>query len=165
MDYYYFDLCNCIFSEAYHLDIMNYRLASLLLLLCTIFSNSNFANAQIRRDSVHNVVIFNYVEKMPTPTFDLPQYLSKNLHYPTDAEEADISGRTVIKFVIDESGSVLDPQVVSSPDSSLSAEALRVVRRMPKWNPGMQNGQAVRVYYTLPIVFSIDEGRVRKRKR
>ena len=102
--------------------------------------------------------VFEYVEQMPSfPGGDaaLMQYLSKNIKYPPVAEEMGIQGRVICTFVVERDGSVSDIRIKRSVDPSLDKEAMRVVSAMPKWIPGRQNGQMVRVKYTLPVTFRL----------
>lgn len=99
--------------------------------------------------------IFTYVEQMPEPPFDVNAYLSKNISYPQQARDAGISGRVVLKFVVDENGDIGGIQVVKGIGGGCDEEAKRVVAGMPKWKPGKSNGKAVKVYYTLPIKFAL----------
>ncbi len=98
---------------------------------------------------------FNYVEQMPEPTYNLLEYIFKNIKYPDEARDKNITGRVIVKFIVDEEGNITDPVVLRSPDKSLSDESLRVIRTLPKWNPGKKDGKNVRVYFTLPIKFSL----------
>ncbi len=102
--------------------------------------------------------VFDVVEEMPSfPGGDgaLMEYLSKNLRYPAVASENGIEGRVIVRFVVGKDGAVSGVSVVRGVDSSLDKEAVRVVESMPKWTPGKQNGQAVSVYYTLPVTFKL----------
>ena len=102
--------------------------------------------------------IFTVVEQMPSfPGGEaaLMQYLSKNIKYPPFAEENNIQGRVICTFVVERDGSVSDIRIARSVDPSLDKEAIRVVSGMPKWIPGRQNGQSVRVKYTLPVTFRL----------
>ena len=102
--------------------------------------------------------VFEYVEQMPSfPGGDaaLMRYLSKNIKYPPLAEENGIQGRVICTFVVERDGSVSDIRIKRSVDPSLDKEAMRVVSAMPKWIPGRQNGQMVRVKYTLPVTFRL----------
>lgn len=102
--------------------------------------------------------VFEYVEQMPSfPGGEaaLMQYLSKNIKYPSFAEENNIQGRVICSFVVERDGSVSDIRIKRSVDPSLDKEAMRVVSAMPKWIPGRQNGQMVRVKYTLPVTFRL----------
>lgn len=83
------------------------------------------------------------------------QFIADTLHYPVVAQEAGIQGRVVVRFVVDKEGKVTDPTVIRGIDPSCDKEAVRIVKLMPKWTPGKQNGQNVAVYYTLPIVFRL----------
>ena len=85
----------------------------------------------------------------------LMAYLQKSIKYPPVAEENGIQGRVVCTFVVERDGSVTDVRVAKSVDPSLDKEAVRVVSAMPKWIPGKQNGQSVRVKYTLPVTFRL----------
>jgi protein TonB len=102
--------------------------------------------------------IFNHVEVMPQfPGGDaaLLKWLGDNIQYPTIAQEQGIQGRVVLRFVVKPDGSVDDVQVVKNLDPSCDKEAVRVVKKMPKWIPGKQNGNPVYVYYSLPVVFKL----------
>ncbi len=80
---------------------------------------------------------------------------SKNIKYPVVAEENGVQGRVVVTFVVERDGSITDVKVVKSVDPSLDKEAQRVVKSMPHWIPGKQNGSAVRVKYTVPVTFRL----------
>ena len=102
--------------------------------------------------------VFDVVEQMPSfpggPSA-LMQFLSSNIKYPVVAEENGVQGRVVCTFVVEKDGSITDVRVIKSVDPSLDKEAMRVVKSMPKWIPGKQNGSAVRVKYTLPVTFRL----------
>ena len=103
-------------------------------------------------------VVFEVVEQMPSfPGGDaaLMEYLSKNTKYPSVAEENGIQGRVVCTFVVETNGSITDVKVVRAVDPALDREAVRVIKSMPKWIPGKQNGKAVRVKYTVPVNFKL----------
>jgi len=102
--------------------------------------------------------IFQHVEQMPQfPGGDneMLKWLHDNIIYPTIAAEQGIQGRVVLKFVVRPDGSVDDVQVVKSLDPSCDREAVSKVKKMPKWIPGKQNGNAVSVYYNLPVQFKL----------
>lgn len=108
--------------------------------------------------AVEETKIFEVVEQMPSfPGGDaaLMQFLSKNIKYPVVAEENGIQGRVIATFVVERDGSITDVKVVKSVDPSLDKEAIRVLKSMPKWIPGKQNGSAVRVKYTVPVTFRL----------
>ena len=83
------------------------------------------------------------------------KWLSNNIRYPEAAQQNGISGRVVVKFVVERDGSVSSPTIVKGVDRDLDQEALRVVKRMPKWQPGKNNGQSVRSYFNLPVTFRL----------
>ncbi len=102
--------------------------------------------------------IFTVVEQMPMyPGGDaaLMQYLSSNIHYPAVAAENGVQGRVVVGFVVERDGSITDVNVMRSVDPSLDREAVRVVKNMPRWTPGKQNGSAVRVKFQVPVTFRL----------
>lgn len=102
--------------------------------------------------------VFDVVEQMPQfPGGDaaLFEYLSNHIKYPTIAEENGVQGRVIVTFVVERDGSITDVKVVKSVDPSLDREASRVVKGMPRWIPGKQNGSAVRVKYTVPVTFRL----------
>ena len=102
--------------------------------------------------------IFTVVEQMPLfPGGDaaLMGYLRDNIHYPTVAAENGVQGRVVVGFVVERDGSITDVNVLRSVDPSLDREAVRVVKSMPRWTPGKQNGSAVRVKYQVPVTFRL----------
>jgi protein TonB len=101
--------------------------------------------------------IFQSVEQMPQPPFDVQKYLSQNIRYPAQAKEEGIQGRVVLQFVVDKDGSVTNIVIQRDIGGGCGKEAERVVRNMPKWKPGRQNGQAVKVYYTLPVSFKLQD--------
>ncbi len=88
---------------------------------------------------------------------ELYKFLGKNITYPSGAKEAGIKGRVVCQFTINKDGSIVDIEVLKGVDPALDEEAVRVIKMMPKWNPGQQAGKNVRVRYTLPILFTIQE--------
>lgn len=102
--------------------------------------------------------IFEVVEQMPSfPGGDkaLMDFLQNNVKYPVVAQENGVQGRVVISFVVEKDGSITDVRVVRSVDPSLDKEAARVVKSMPRWIPGKQNGAAVRVKYNVPVSFRL----------
>ncbi len=102
--------------------------------------------------------VFDVVEQMPSfpggPSA-LMKYLSENVKYPVVAQENGVQGRVVVSFVVEKDGHITDVKVVRSVDPSLDKEAARVVKSMPSWIPGKQNGSAVRVKYNVPVSFKL----------
>ena len=102
--------------------------------------------------------VFDVVEEMPSfpgGQGALMSFLSSNIKYPVVAQENGVQGRVIVGFVVERDGSITDVKVMRSVDPSLDREAQRVVRAMPRWKPGKQNGSAVRVKYTVPVVFRL----------
>ena len=82
-------------------------------------------------------------------------WLSKNINYPQAAADNGIQGRVIVKFVVEKDGSIGNVTVVKGVDKDLDKEAIRVVKKMPKWQPGKNNGAAVRSYFNLPVTFKL----------
>ena len=134
-----------------------------------ITTNVDFAEFEENVDIVQQVAvadeeieeeqIFVKVEKMPTfmggDLMKFRQWVASKLRYPQLAQENNITGRVLLKFVVEKDGSLTNIQVLQSPDKSLSDEAIRVLKMSPKWEPGKQRNQSVRVFYTLPVDFQL----------
>lgn len=104
--------------------------------------------------------IFTSVEQFPEfpgGQAKMYEYLQKNIRYPNQAREDNIQGKVVLKFVVDKDGSITNIQVVRPLGGGCDKEAVRVVSGMPKWKAGKQNGQPVKVYFTLPVTFKLGE--------
>ena len=102
--------------------------------------------------------IYRSVEQMPMfpgGEYALMKYLQANIKYPPEAAKNNIEGRVIVQFVIDETGQVGEVKIVRPVSEELDAEAVRVVKALPKFEPGRQDGEAVSVWYTLPINFKL----------
>ncbi len=86
----------------------------------------------------------------------LYKWLNDNLNYPRISQDNGVQGRVFVRFVVTQNGSISDASVIRSLDSYTDKEALRVVRAMPRWNPGKMNGVAVKTYFVLPITFRLN---------
>ncbi|OFQ19130.1 energy transducer TonB [Prevotella sp. HMSC073D09] len=109
---------------------------------------------QMRKDTATDDKIYEVCEQMPI--FEggdaaLLKYLGENLKYPDKTKDRGVQGRLVIGFIVEKDGSLTDVKVLRPVDIDLDAEVLRVIKGMPKWIPGRQNGKRVRVRYLLPI--------------
>ena len=105
--------------------------------------------------------VFEVVEQMPEfpdgGMSGLMEYFRKNMRYPKAAKEAGTQGRVTVQFVVDKDGSIKDVRVLRSVDKEMDAEAIRLVKTMPKWKPGTQRGVAVPVRYTVPVAFRLGD--------
>ena len=102
--------------------------------------------------------VYDVVEQMPKfPGGDaaLFQFLSTNIKYPPIAEENGVQGSVIVTFVVERDGSISDIRLAQPKHPLLNAEAVRVISKMPRWTPGKQNGKAVRVKYTVPVMFRL----------
>lgn len=106
--------------------------------------------------------IYIVVENMPMfpgGSDALLDYLSKNVRYPEECLKDSIEGRVIISFVVERDGRITDTEVYKSVNKLFDAEALRVVRAMPKWTPGRHRGVPVRVYYRIPVNFRLENSK------
>jgi protein TonB len=126
----------------------------------TVFTEvQEFTPIIVQEEEVEEEQIFTIVEDQPGfPGGDaaLMQYLQSNLRYPTMAREAGIQGTVFVTFVVERDGSITDVRILRGVGGGLDEEAVRVVRNMPRWTPGRQRGQAVRVQFNLPIRFVLN---------
>lgn len=99
--------------------------------------------------------VFAVAEVMPTFKGNLNQWLSENLRYPEAAVSRKEQGRVIVRFIITAEGEVIQPAIVRSVSPSLDKEALRVVSKMPAWNPGRNGNKNVAIQFTLPVIFSL----------
>ncbi len=100
--------------------------------------------------------ILEYVEQMPEFNGNVQEYLGKHINYPDAAKENNVEGRVIVRFVVNEDGAITDAKVVRGIGSGCDEEAIRVIKSMPKWKPGKQNGRAVKVWFTQPITFRLE---------
>ena len=118
-----------------------------------------FVPVAVEEEEPEEQTIFEVVEQMPEfpngGMAGLMQYLSKNIKYPTIAQDNGTQGRVTVQFVVNKDGSIVDAKVLRGVDPYLDKEAVRVIMGMPKWKPGMQRGKPVRVKYTVPVMFRL----------
>ena len=103
--------------------------------------------------------VYDVVEQMPSfpgGISGLRTYLNQNIRYPAEAQENCVQGRVVVSFVVGKDGHISDVTVLRSVDPSLDKEAVRVIRNMPRWSPGKQGGEPVRVRYNVPVSFRLN---------
>lgn len=115
-----------------------------------------FKNKEVDKEEEQPVFeVVSHLPEFPGGMAACMQFLAKNIRYPTNAKENGTQGRVLVQAIINGDGSIVDPKVVRSVSSDLDREAIRVVQSMPKWNPGVQDGQCVRVKYTIPVMFRL----------
>lgn len=107
--------------------------------------------------SIQDEPIFTRVEESPEYIGGdraMYKFLKENIKFPEEAKQAKISGRVTLWFVIEKDGSIKIVKVLRGLGYGCDEEAVRLIKAMPKWKPGKQRGKAVRVYYTIPVIFS-----------
>lgn len=113
----------------------------------------------IIKSNVTDADVYEVVENMPEfpngGMAALMKYLTDNIRYPEAAKKAGVQGRVIVQFVVDKDGSIKNVRTLRGVNSDLDAEAIRVIQSMPKWKPGTQKGEPVKVKYTIPVMFRI----------
>ena len=133
-----------------------WRLMTTLSVLAILFTINTTAMAQNKKTS--NDKVFEKVEDMPEfPGGEqaMMEFVAKNVQYPKEAMEKGISGRVLVGFIVEKDGSICETEVVKGIGGGCDEEAVRVVKAMPKWKPGKQDGKPVRVSFQLPIIFKL----------
>ena len=116
------------------------------------------ASAQKTVVSQSNQNVYDAVEQMPEYPGGMSammEFLQTEIKYPQDAIKQNVGGRVMVMFVVEPDGSLTNVRVARKVFPSLDAEAVRVVKSMPKWKPGKEKGREVRVNFTLPVVFNV----------
>ena len=138
---------------------------STLVLLAVVFApaganaqNKKVKKARTHKDTTTDDKVYDVCEQMPTyegGNVALLKYLTDSVKYPELAKKHGVQGRVVIGFIVEKDGSLTNVKVLRAVDRALDAEALRVVKGMPKWIPGCQDEQLVRVRYNVPVSFRL----------
>ena len=126
------------------------------LIVFILFGLSGFsqeAETEVETDEIETV--FDTAPEFPGGMQALYTFISQKVVYPADAVEQEIQGKVMVQFVVDREGNVKDAVIKQSVSPSLDKEALRVVKSMPKWKPGILGGQPVSTYFRLPISFKL----------
>jgi periplasmic protein TonB len=128
------------------------------LFLCISLVLGISATAQTKVPTKESDKVFSYVEVVPEAGYDIGQFFGENLKYPDTARKYNIEGRVILKFVVNEDGRVSDIEVTHGIGGGCDEEAMRVAKIMPAWKkPGSQNGKKVKVYFSMPIRFKLED--------
>ena len=133
-----------------------WRLLTTLSVLAILLISSTTVTAQNKKTS--NDKVFEKVEDMPEfPGGEkaMMDFVAKNVQYPKEAMEKEISGRVLVGFIVEKDGSISETEIVKGIGGGCDEEAVRVVKAMPKWKPGKQKGKPVRVHFMLPLTFKL----------
>ena len=122
----------------------------------TSSSSTTTGTTSSTTSSSSTYVPIRWAEEMPKFQGDINTYLANHIQYPEMAKSANIQGKVVIEFVVNEDGSVSNLRLVKSIGGGCDEEALNVVKNMPHWLPGKQNGSPVKIYMLLPITFTLN---------
>lgn len=132
--------------------------AALPLLALLLMANTKVSAQQVTGQRASTDTIYDVVDVMPEYPGGMPalmNYIATNVQYPTEAKDHNIEGRVMVGFVIEKDGSVTDVEVLRSIGYGCDQEAIRVVNGMPRWQPGIKDGQPVRVHFNLPFSFRL----------
>ena len=136
---------------------MNTKLFGLFLVLLVCLPSFAQQKPVEKVDSDGVYLMPDQLPEFPGGIQAMMKFLSTNIKYPVEAQKKGISGRVIVQFVIMEDGTLDQAKVIRGVDPLLDEEALRVVKSMPKWKPGMDRGEAVKVRFTAPIMFNLSK--------
>lgn len=134
----------------------NVDCAIILLITAFIgFSSTVYSQTKVEgEDTLNKDSVYVVVEQMPVfpgGEIEMHKFINENLKYPVVSEEEAIIGSASVRFIVSKTGEVKDVRTLRHADSALAKELVRVIKLMPRWTPGKQNGENVDVYFTLPI--------------
>ena len=135
--------------EPFTLDADNFRL------LIQTSEDNPVQMMENYNDTIYDIV--DQMPKFPGGETAMMEFIGKNVKYPQKAKDEGIQGRVFIQFIVEKDGSIGEVKLLRGIGGGCDEEGIRVVKSMPKWTPGQQAGKAVRVYYTLPIFFKLDD--------
>lgn len=136
----------------------------LFQLTLLFFTSIGYAqNTESSADTSKKSYTAEVMPEYPGGTHELVKFIQQNINYPEDAIEKKIEGTVYVKFIVDHNGDVKDPIIVRGLFPSIDSTAIAIIQSLPKWTPAFQNGKSVDVFYTVPIFFSL-EG-VKKKKK
>lgn len=127
---------------------------NLLIIVVSLFAFHSYSNAQTNKDEI--LIFAEQMPEFPGGQEAMMKYFSKNVVYPKKAKENKIEGRVIGKFVVRNDGSIDSVEVLKGVNTEIDAEFVRVVKAMPKWEPGKQNGKNIAVKFTLPMLFKLN---------
>lgn len=119
--------------------------------------NSNANNTASESKYVYNMAMVEVQPEFPDGIQALYKWLLENINYPAEAIEEGVQGKIIVEFVISTTGEIENARVLRGRHPALDKEAIRVVKAMPKWTPGSNNGKPVKVLYTLPVTFKLPQ--------
>ena len=131
-----------------------------MLVFSTLLVFGSFYTATSQENGKKEKVYYNEIDTMPEypgGKIALIEFISKNLKYPENAKKQEITGKVFVSFVVGKNGGVSEIRIARGVNPELDAEAVRVVKSLAKWNPGLKNGEPVNVGFTLPIHFKLAE--------
>ncbi|MGN0219814.1 MAG: energy transducer TonB [Muribaculaceae bacterium] len=111
----------------------------------------------VEEEKVYNMAMVEQQPEFPGGTAEMYKWLSSHINYPAAASEEGVQGKVIVEFVVSRTGKVENVRVLRGRHPALDKEAVRVVKSMPAWNPGRNNGQPVKVTYTLPVTFKLQQ--------
>ncbi|MBF1546353.1 MAG: energy transducer TonB [Prevotella salivae] len=131
----------------------NVSLKVALMMLVLLFSFMT-STAQTKKNDMEYCIV-EMMPQYPGGLAAMLKYIRENIKYPEQAMKERIQGRVTVSFIIEKDGSISDVKAVRSVHPLLDKEAVRMVKSMPKWSPGKNNGKPVRVRFNLPVMFKL----------
>lgn len=126
------------------------------VLVLTLAAICTASYAQSSGTNANESAIVSRMPEFPGGDSAFHKYITDNLKYPEEAKEKGLSVRVFVQFTVNEEGNVENVKIARGIDPALDKEALRVVKSMPKWTPGIQHGRPFKISYTVPVEFKMD---------
>jgi len=130
-----------------------------ILLVACLLTTSHRLIAQVTPEvqKEHDGEVFEYIEEMPSFPYNVGEYLAEHLKYPKKARKNNIEGKVVASFIVQEDGSLDSIRIIKAIGGGCDEEVIRVIKGMPAWTPGKQNGKIVKVMFNLPVAFKLED--------
>jgi protein TonB len=129
-----------------------------ILLVACLLTTSHRLIAQVTPEvqKGHDGKEYKYVEEMPSFPYNVGEYLSEHVKYPKKARKNNIEGKVVASFIVKEDGSLDSIRIVKGIGGGCDEEVIRVIKGMPAWKPGKQNGKRIKVWFNMPVIFKLE---------
>lgn len=130
-----------------------------ILLVACLLTTSHYLVAQVTPEVQieFDGKVYTMIDQMPTFPYNMGEYLSEHIKYPKKARKQNIEGRVIVSFVVQEDGSLDNVKIVKGIGGGCDEEVIRVIKGMPAWTPGKQNGKIVKVMFNLPVAFKLED--------
>lgn len=143
---------------------MKFKISNSALFLLLFFAGIGFNSNSVKAQSNEPYVLVEQMPEFAGGEEKMYQFISSNINYPAYCKENNIVGRVIARFIVTNKGEIDSVNILASPHQTMSDECIRMIKLMPIWTPGKQNGKPVNVFFTLPISFQLETSTPKKRK-